>query len=167
MKWIEKVFRPDAKFARKIKRYKFWLGQFSQILGWPRWRNLTRTPTIKCWLTRELYSAIPKFFSEKVDVQRKDQQCYWSSLYVWRQLISWSSPFFKESTRSCKSRHPLEDWSPIEFLKWLICGLELKRTSNLFSCRSFSERMGRMVSRELLFYFVPQEKLFSQSSWFN
>ena len=79
MKWIEKVFRPDAKFARKIKRYKFWLGQFSQILGWPRWRNLTRTPTIKCWVTRELYSAVPKFFSEKVDVQRKDQQCYWSS----------------------------------------------------------------------------------------
>ena len=69
MKWIEKVFRPDAKFARKIKRYKFWLGQFSQILGWPRWRNLTRTPTIKCWVTRELYSAIPKFFSEKVDFQ--------------------------------------------------------------------------------------------------
>ena len=148
MKWIEKVFRPDAKFARKIKRYKFWLGQFSQILGWPRWRNLTRTPTIKCWVTRELYSAIPKFFSEKVDVQRKDQQCYWSSLYVWRQLISWSSPFFKESTRSCKSRHPLEDWSPIEFLKWLICGLELKRTPNLFSYRSFPERMGLMVSEE-------------------
>ena len=54
MRWIEKVFRPDAKFARKIKRYKFWLGQFSQILGWPRWRNLTRAPTIKCWVTKEL-----------------------------------------------------------------------------------------------------------------
>ena len=88
-----------------------------------------------------------KFFWEKVDVdvQRKDQQCYWSSFVCMAAIDKLKFPIFKESTISCKSRHPLEDWSPIEFLKWLICGLELKRTSNLFSCRSFSEGMGRMV----------------------
>ena len=130
MKWIEKVFRPDAKFARKIKRYKFWLGQFSQILGWPRWRNLTRTPTIKCWVTRELYSAIPKFFSEKVDVQRKDQQCYWSSFVRMAAIDQLKFPIFQRKYKKLQIATStvglISDWifEMIDLWPWVEASIE-------------------------------------------